>query len=172
MTKRKMFLECKHCKNSYDCEGVKSYYCSAECNFWFYVEKTESCWIWTAGGHKSGYGEFRFKGKFYRAHRYSYLIHKGEIPEGKIVCHDCDNPRCVNPNHIYAGSHAENGADNVDRDNVGSRKLSKNEVINIKALLSSGLNAHQISKLYNRSYCTIWNIKQGNTWKSVSHKIL
>lgn len=72
--------------------------------FWELVEKTESCWNWTGCRLKSGYGKFRL----YLAHRFSYLLHFGEIPNGHFVLHHCDNPRCVRPDHLFTGTHQDN----------------------------------------------------------------
>lgn len=88
--------------------------------FWPKVAKTDDgCWEWQSSCTKMGYGQFQVrklsKLPFY-AHRVSFMIHKGEIPEGKQVCHTCDNPKCVNPEHLFLGSQTDN---NRDRQNKG-----------------------------------------------------
>ena len=83
------------------------------------VEKTESCWIWTAGIRgKSGYGAIKVDGKTIDAHRFSYQIHKGEIPDGVYVCHSCDNRKCVNPDHLFLGSPKDNWKDGFEKNRI------------------------------------------------------
>lgn len=83
--------------------------------FWEKVNKTDSCWLWTGSKRNKGYGAFVYvrDGQVIhgRAHRYSYEIHKGPIPEGMLVLHNCpsgDNPACVNPDHLWLGNDLDN----------------------------------------------------------------
>jgi hypothetical protein len=78
--------------------------------FWAKVDKeTENeCWEWTAATSSKGYGQFAIGGVSKSTHRISYIMHKGKIPDGLMICHTCNNPPCVNPNHLYAGSNKEN----------------------------------------------------------------
>ena len=91
---------------------------SAEERFAKSVVKTDGCWIWKASKDKNGYGIFRAmigSVKFNKAHRYSYALHTGDLLIGMQALHTCDNPSCVNPNHLFSGTNADNMRDKVQK---------------------------------------------------------
>lgn len=97
--------------------------------FWRKVNKQESCWLWTGTSLSKGYGLVRNEcGKNQGSHRFSWRIHFGEIPDGLSVLHKCDNPLCVNPDHLFLGTQQENLRDMVNKnrqasgDDNGARK--------------------------------------------------
>ena len=79
-----------------------------------YLINESGCWVWQRHKNKAGYGTIRRKGHRY-AHRYFYELHKGAIPAGKVVCHKCDNPSCVNPDHLQLGDQKENIKDMIEK---------------------------------------------------------
>jgi len=82
---------------------------SIEDRFWVKVHKTETCWIWSAGRERKGYGRFYVRGQHIMAHRAAYLLVVGQIPEGKILDHKCHNKSCVNPAHLRPVTIKQNG---------------------------------------------------------------
>ena len=123
------------------------------------VEKTPTCWLWKGGKMKSGYGFFWLV-KQSSAHRSSWILHYGEIPEGLCVCHKCDNPSCVNPEHLFVGSHLENTRDCIEKGRVAKqkRKIAESEFEKIISLHESGITQRDIGKLYNAKQRQIWDI--------------
>jgi hypothetical protein len=84
------------------------------------IKKLDSCWEWQGAKNKQGYGMFSYMGKTLGAHRFSALINGIDI-ENKCVCHKCDNPSCVNPNHLFSGTHQDNTNDMVSKGRHGSK---------------------------------------------------
>lgn len=100
--------------------------------FWKRVDKTDYCWNWV-GSKRRGYGRFMFRDKIIGTHRISYIIHKGEIPKGMLICHKCDNPSCVNPDHLFLGTHKDNAHDCVIK---GRKWLNHNNTISKNNMLT------------------------------------
>ena len=91
--------------------------------FWSKVKKgsPNECWEWTAAKNNKGYGKFKFEGKMRKAHRISWQLHYGPVQNELHVLHTCDNPSCVNPNHLWLGSNSDNHKDMTDKDRISGR---------------------------------------------------
>lgn len=88
---------------------------SLEVKFWRHTVKADGCWLWRSAIVANGYGGVKHNGKMVRAHRASWLIHYGPIPDGLQVCHRCDVKPCVNPEHLFVGTHKDNMRDCVEK---------------------------------------------------------
>jgi hypothetical protein len=137
--------------------------------------KTDSCWVWKLGKDKNGYG--MFKGMigsttFTRAHRYSYALHTGDLLVGMQALHSCDNPSCVNPDHLSSGTNADNMRDKVQK---GRQRIPEGEK-NGKAILTEQQARRilkdprpytEIAAEYNVASSTIGSLKQRVSWKHI-----
>lgn len=140
------------------------------------VNKTKNCWLWMGCVNNFGYGLLRFEKKCYRVHRLSYLIYKGEIPQGMLVCHTCDNPPCVNPEHLFLGTHKDNARDRSfkGRNNFplgerhGLSKLTKEKILEIRKLYGHGdINQKELAKMFSVDQTNISYIVNRKTWKHI-----
>jgi len=99
------------------------------------------CWEWVGAQKPRGYGNLRFQKTYYLAHRFSYGIYKGDVPEDKLVCHTCDNPSCVNPNHLFLGTAKDNTQDMIEKGRDG---FDKNRATG----QDNGQNTHPENRCY------------------------
>ena len=154
--------------------------------FWSRVDIRSSldCWEWQAGKTRKGYGDFyagirNGKPLYLRAHRVSWELVNGEIPEGLHVLHHCDNPPCVNPAHLWLGSNADNVADKMakGRHNGGGpgkgvkhhfAKLTDSDVIAIRKLYATGEYSYiRLGAMFNTEMGNVGRIVRRDTWKHI-----
>lgn len=137
----------------------------------------DDCWEWRAGKNNNGYGEIWVDGKMELAHRIAWKIHHGSIPKGKCVLHKYDNPSCVNPNHLWLGTMADNTHDMLQkgRDFRGGSekhrgeansysKLTEQQVLSVPGLLDAGYTQVEVAEMLGVSQSAISLIKIGKNW--------
>lgn len=95
-------------------------YMSPQERFWSQVDKSGNCWLWVGLKNVGGYGRIRVDGQQTTAHRFSYELHYGPIPDGMLVCHKCDTPACVNPSHLFLGTNLDNIQDRTQKGRTAS----------------------------------------------------
>jgi hypothetical protein len=154
--------------------------------FWRNVEKTDGCWWWGGSKRRGDYGVIGRNdgsGKNVMAHRFSYELHKGAIPDGMIVMHSCDNPACVNPDHLSVGTHKDNTRDMIDKGrrskyagapSVGAKNgravLNDEKVRYIRAECSGsgGIKGYaRLARELGVSEVAVRNAALGKTWSHV-----
>jgi hypothetical protein len=95
-------------------------------SFWLKVKKSPNgCWEWMASFTKNGYGRFQINPRTYKAHRISYLITHGHLPDDLCICHKCDNKKCVNPSHLFLGTSKENTQDMISKGRLNRSRGEK-----------------------------------------------
>ncbi len=133
----------------------------------------KGCIPWIGGKTKAGYGSFCYFFKKYYAHRVVAEAKFGKLKPGDEVCHKCDNPGCINPDHLFIGTHAENIQDCVRKgrqpkgEDNGQHKVSEKQVRAIRELLSQGVTQKRIAQHYPLSQQTISEIATRKIWKHI-----
>lgn len=140
------------------------------------VLKTDSCWLWNSSGKRYGYIQNGY-GSIERAHRISWKIHFGDIPDGLLVLHKCDNPLCVNPEHLFLGTQLDNMIDMKLKnrangggplgDKNGQSKLDNDKVRQIRELKILGITNKEIARRFNISIRNVGMIVNNKTWKII-----
>jgi len=134
-------------------------------NFETKVHRTKDCWLWTGAKGKGPYGMFSLGREKIKAHRASWIIHFGEIPEGMYVLHKCDVSLCVNPEHLFLGTHKNNMEDMV-RKGRGCMKLTWDGVNRVRRLHATGkILIKTLAKIFSLNQTTVGRIVNNKTWK-------
>lgn len=138
-----------------------------------FVKHSSGCYIWTRAIDSCGYGRISYNGKNCYAHVISFQLYKG-ITDKKHVCHTCDNPSCVNPEHLFLGTRADNMADMIAKGrgnkSFGSShfktNLKEDDVLTIRRL-ENIISKKELAKRYNVNQEAIYKIQNRITWKHV-----
>lgn len=157
MTKRKITENCRNCGNQFQF-SKNVFYCSLLCRFEAKINKSGDCWEWTGSRGSHGYGQISIEGNVKTAHRLSYEMSYGPIGKGLCVCHHCDNRGCVNPAHLFLGSHSENLRDAAKK-NRTTRKFSKKMIRRVKEKIKKGVPLRQIAREENTSDMWVRDVK-------------
>lgn len=170
---------CRSCGSIFQPLTSHQHYCCPEHRFWSKVKQGDGCWKWEGAITKTGYGSFGTATKEWEAaHRYAYKITKGEIPPGKHICHSCDNRACVNPDHLFCGTPADNCADmwskgrqqdyknHVKGQRSHLAKLTEDQVLWIRDAYEF-MTLRAIAEKFGVSITPISQIVNRKTWKHV-----
>lgn len=165
---------CQHCRKAFvDWDNHRSVkHCSIKCRLMdaIEVDPDTDCWNWQGTRQWSGHGEIHYEGKTSRAHRVSYRAFKGEIPDGMAVCHSCDNPACINPDHLWLGSQAENLADMREKGRGTEGQTHPNAKLTeaaVREIRASKETSHALGRKYGVSHSLIVNVRQRKAWRHV-----
>ena len=181
-------MVCKYCNKELISKPKNAKYCDRKCmalgyesnlekDFYKKFNKTKAgCWEWIGSLMLDGYGRITNKQKAILAHRLSYTIHNGEIPEGLFVCHKCDNRKCVNPKHLFLGTSLDNVRDMMKkgRGNKNFGEKVWNAIFNeqnVEDIFLDNRGCNAIAKEYGVSRGAIRGIKNRLTWKHFTNKM-
>lgn len=134
--------------------------------FWEKVNKTDTCWLWTAATDRRGYGKISaggHSGRFLTAPRVAWELARGPIAVGLSVLHRCDTPACVNPDHLFLGTQADNLRDMVSKGRQ-YRKLSDADVRAIRAAYGPGVTLAMLAARYGVSDVAISKVVHRRVW--------
>ena len=144
--------------------------------FWSKVEKTDDCWLWKAKSRDGdGYGIFKAEARSYRAHRLAWELAYGAAPGTALVCHRCDNPSCVRPDHLFLGTPGDNFRDCLAKGRYSPKgtgnaaaKLREEDVPKVRNLYATGQWSQQaIADIFGVNQTTVSAIVRGKKWRHV-----
>jgi len=155
---------CNNCSISFkpsSCEKC----CSIKCKLLNNIQKENDCWIWQ-GSTAGQYGKTRWKGRTVSTHKASYSVFKDQVPDNLCVCHACDRPLCINPDHLWLGTHSQNRQDanikgrlpNIKGENNHFFKYSNAQIKEMRQLSKEGFSYKRLQRIFNCSFSYIYYI--------------
>lgn len=150
------------------CQGTRCY------NDKVVRKSADECWGWSGFKYK-GYGRMRYGAVSVGAHRFSYMLHTGPIPDGLTVLHSCDNPECTNPAHLSLGTNTDNNRDRdlkgraASGERAGRVTLTEAEVRDMRAVYAAGgISMRKVAQRFGRPEPTVMGVLTGRTWRHVA----
>lgn len=147
--------------------------------FWGRVRQSPNgCWEWQGAKSGRGYGRLSINGEYWLSHRLAYVLSRGEIPNGMLVCHTCDNPSCCNPDHLFLGTVKDNADDMVSKgrnyrtpgEKCSTAKLTWDVVQQIRDEFATGEHTKKgLARKYGVDQHTIRRAILGQTWRAEDH---
>lgn len=194
---------CEHCGRDYTRPSRHpSRFCSRRCQnivirprgtpatsrFWQYVKKGDGCWEWQGNTAIGGYGGIKEGTRTIRAHRLSWEIHFGPIPAGMLVCHSCDNPPCVRPDHLFLGTHTDNMRDARAKNRIdasgagrnfhkrgiqrgerhGQARITEAMVRWIREQRAAGMSYNDLAQHSGLTYQGVYHVVNRTSWRHVA----
>lgn len=141
----------------------------------FIPEPNSGCWLWLGALNRQGYGKLALHGRrgtFELAHRTAWRLYHGPLPADVLVCHACDMPTCVNPDHLWLGTHQDNVRDCMQKGRLASCQGSDNAraILNerqVREILNSGSSIKALAATYGVSRSTIYAVLSGQNWSDL-----
>ena len=151
------------------------HYGTVEQRFWAKVDKSKECWEWLASFRTTGYGQFGMNGVPTTASRVAWILTNGEIPKGMVICHRCDNRKCVRPDHLFLGTMKDNSRDMVAKGRHRAPKQFGAGEKNFKAKINFEiaeriradrklLSWSKLSKKYGLVVSSLYDIVKNKRW--------
>ena len=156
----------KYLRGHHPNSSTKGKFKNDEREFWTGVEKTPKCWNWIKGKTHSGYGRFHFQGRRVFAHHLSWFFSHGSWPT-LFVCHKCDNPACIRPDHLFEGTQLDNMRDAAKKGRINT-KFSRSIVLKVVKMRRMGRTEKQVSAKLGISEPMVGRIMRGLNWSHLT----